>query len=490
MRKVQFDGQKRMLLATVMTAALLGACSSDVTRFSDDPFASPFKSRAAFDPVNTNSINRPKTAGVPQRALEPVSAGTATTQTLPPPSAPMVNSGGPITTGSVGSANYPALGAVAARQPTVLGSSSGWSAVGGTPVTMQQGDTLNSLSSRYGVPVSALMAVNGLSNVNQAQPGQQIMIPAYNAVQGNKASAGPVAGSVIQRQASAAASQPMPAMTTQAIPARPAAAAPPISQPAKVAAAARQVTPSTVSEAEKRAAAKLKELKAPKAPAKAADDEDEDDTPAVSKKKAEAAKKAAEVKAAEAKAKADAEKLKAAKIAAAKKAKLEDETVTTASIPEAKPAAKAQPLPPKPEVEKEAAAPAPSATESSDASFRWPAKGRVISGFGARGTGGANDGINIALPEGTPVRAAEGGTVVHADDALKGYGKLVLIRHPNGYVSVYAHNGEINVKRGESVKRGQVIAKSGQSGNVTAPQLHFELRKGATPVDPTKHLGE
>lgn len=141
-----------------------------------------------------------------------------------------------------------------------------------------------------------------------------------------------------------------------------------------------------------------------------------------------------------------------------------------------------------PEKEATAAAPATEANESP--TFRWPAKGRVISGFGARGTGGANDGINIAVPEGTPICAAEGGTVVHADDALKGYGKLVLIRHPNGYVSVYAHNSELKVKRGESVRRGQVIASSGQTGNVTAPQLHFEIRKGATPVDPNKYLSE
>ena len=71
---------------------------------------------------------------------------------------------------------------------------------------------------------------------------------------------------------------------------------------------------------------------------------------------------------------------------------------------------------------------------------------------------------------------------------MKGYGKLVLIRHDNGYVSAYAHNGEIAVKRGEKVKRGQAIAKSGQTGNVTSPQLHFEIRKGAQPVDPMPHL--
>ena len=116
--------------------------------------------------------------------------------------------------------------------------------------------------------------------------------------------------------------------------------------------------------------------------------------------------------------------------------------------------------------------------------FRWPARGRIIQGF----TSGGNDGINIAVPEGTQVKAAEGGVVAYAGSELKGYGNLVLIRHPNGFVSAYAHNGELDVKRGDQVKRGQTIAKSGQSGNVGSPQLHFELRKGSTPVDPTRYL--
>jgi len=119
--------------------------------------------------------------------------------------------------------------------------------------------------------------------------------------------------------------------------------------------------------------------------------------------------------------------------------------------------------------------------------FRWPARGRVIAGFGANG---GNEGINIALPEGTPVKAAEAGTVTYAGSEVKGYGNLVLIRHDNGYVSAYAHNASLNVKRGEQVKRGQVIATAGQTGNVTSPQLHFEIRKGATPVDPIKHLAD
>jgi murein DD-endopeptidase MepM/ murein hydrolase activator NlpD len=116
--------------------------------------------------------------------------------------------------------------------------------------------------------------------------------------------------------------------------------------------------------------------------------------------------------------------------------------------------------------------------------FRWPASGKVIVDFSAsKGTG-----INIELPEGAAVRAVENGTVIYVGSGVEGYGNLVLIRHDNGFVSAYAHNGEISVKRGDKVKRGQVIAKSGQSGNVTSPQLHFELRKGSTPVDPIPHL--
>jgi len=122
------------------------------------------------------------------------------------------------------------------------------------------------------------------------------------------------------------------------------------------------------------------------------------------------------------------------------------------------------------------------------AGFRWPARGRIITGFGPKPTGQQNDGINLALPEGTPVKAAEDGVVAYAGNELKGYGNLVLIRHANGFVTAYAHASEVMVKRGDTIKRGQVIAKSGQTGSVTSPQLHFEIRKGASPVDPMQHL--
>ena len=121
-------------------------------------------------------------------------------------------------------------------------------------------------------------------------------------------------------------------------------------------------------------------------------------------------------------------------------------------------------------------------------SFRWPARGKVIAGFGAKTNGKANDGINVSVPEGTPIKAAEDGTVAYSGNELKGYGNLILVRHPNGYVTAYAHASELLVKRGDTVKRGQVIAKSGQSGEVASPQLHFEIRDNSKPVDPLQFL--
>lgn len=121
--------------------------------------------------------------------------------------------------------------------------------------------------------------------------------------------------------------------------------------------------------------------------------------------------------------------------------------------------------------------------------FRWPARGRIIAAFG-EANGKRNTGIDIALPPGSPVKAAERGVVAYAGSELKGQGNMVMIRHTDGWVSIYAHNSELKVKRGDEVKRGQVIALSGQTGDVPSPQLHFELRKGQTPVDPVAYLAD
>ncbi len=116
--------------------------------------------------------------------------------------------------------------------------------------------------------------------------------------------------------------------------------------------------------------------------------------------------------------------------------------------------------------------------------FRWPLRGAVIEPFKP----GKNDGVDIAAPVGEPVHAAADGVVISAGDEMKTYGKLVVIRHDNGYVTVYADMNEILVKEGDKVRRGAIIAKSGQTGAARSPRLHFELRKDGKPVDPVKSL--
>jgi len=147
-----------------------------------------------------------------------------------------------------------------------------------------------------------------------------------------------------------------------------------------------------------------------------------------------------------------------------------------APAPEAKPAAAAAP------------APVQGPPPKSGKGWIWPAKGDVISEFGSAGKGVHNDGINIALPKGSPVVAAEDGVVAYSGNELRGFGNLLLVKHADGWMSAYAHNDSLLVKRGELVKRGQKIALSGDSGGVAQPQLHFELRQGTRAVDPATVL--
>jgi murein DD-endopeptidase MepM/ murein hydrolase activator NlpD len=433
-------------MAAASLASAAAACSSDTSRFGDSPFTNPFSA------APTSQVDRTATGSLPTRS-SPI--GSVTSQPLPPtvsrgPVVNPLNSAQRITS-PVGAAQpLPRVASATLQQASPIGgSAAGWSAAGGTPVTVGAGDTANTLSARYGVPVAAITAANG----GQVRPGQAAIIPVFT---GGAAKAG--------------VGSPAPTAAAPAAPAVPVASAP---KAGPIIAAAKPLSP----------------VKA----AKPADDDDEDETPA---KKIIAA--------------APAKPLGNAKAPAAVKAPAkpadddddEDETPKKQAEKPAQPASKAQarviPLAPQvpakvaeaPKVDQtttQSIAPAQTAAKAEDKpEFRWPAKGRVISGFGSKG--GNGDGIAIAVPEGTPVKAAEGGTVAYAGEELKGYGKLVLVRHDNGFVSAYAHNGELNVKRGEKVSRGQQIAKSGSTGNVTSPQLHFELRKGSTPVDPTKYL--
>jgi murein DD-endopeptidase MepM/ murein hydrolase activator NlpD len=120
--------------------------------------------------------------------------------------------------------------------------------------------------------------------------------------------------------------------------------------------------------------------------------------------------------------------------------------------------------------------------------FAWPVSGRVISDFGATANGGKNDGINIAAAWGTPIRASAAGTVTYAGNELKDYGNLVLVKHSGGYTTAYAHAERLVVARGDFVARGQVIAYAGQTGDVSTPQVHFEIRSATVPVNPRSYL--
>ncbi|HEV7327850.1 MAG TPA: peptidoglycan DD-metalloendopeptidase family protein [Bosea sp. (in: a-proteobacteria)] len=420
-------------------AAGLGACSSEAMRFTEAPFSNPFQTAQApaaqRDPATTGSIGR----NPPRQSYETASVSGnpgVRSQPLPPPTASVAARPAPMT----------------APAPSAPGSAAGWSAQGGTPIVVAQGETLEVISGRYGVPRSALMQANGLSG--EAAPGSRIVVPVYNG-----------GGS------QTAARQPAPNDNRFE---QPRLAPPPVSRPVASAPAKPAVAPKVAALDPRVQAANAKE----KAEADA-------------KRMGEArARFAAEAKAKAAAKAANETKTAALPAPAAQPAKPKAAAPVVASAPADKITTQPKAVAPAPEpkaAEPQTTASLPKAEEpaSSGAEFRWPARGRVIAGYAGKG---GNEGINIAVPEGTPIKAAEGGVVAYAGSELKGYGNLVLIRHPNGYVSAYAHNGELNVKRGEQVKRGQVVAKSGQSGNVNSPQLHFELRKGSTPVDPMPYL--
>ena len=407
---------KTRIAARIAIASLLGAwlagCSSDSTRLSESPFANPFASASNDDyaptPRDNLASNAPAQPGANYAAAahpSPVAVSN-----LAPPA--------PMTTG--------AIARPTTTQP-ITGFGNGWRAAGGSAVVVADGDNLDSVSRRYGVPPSALLKVNGFSSPSQVHGGVRLIVPVYDAS---------------AKSASAEAEE----------------------SPAPKSSAKARLLQAKADKADKAGEAKLdaKHLKAKEK--REREDAADAKTPGA-KKSSVAAKPVAE-------AIVKPTSIATAEVVVPQSKKKVVDAAPTGSV-NAQEAAGAAPLT---GAQADAAGVAPE--------FRWPARGRIIQGFKA----GGNDGINIAVPEGTSVKAAESGVVAYAGSELKGYGNLILIRHPNGFVSAYANNGELDVKRGESVKRGQIIAKSGQSGNVSSPQLHFELRKGSTPVDPTSFL--
>jgi murein DD-endopeptidase MepM/ murein hydrolase activator NlpD len=333
---------------------------------------------------------------------------------------------------------------------TVPSASGGhWDWEGGTPVVVAQGETITSLSHRYKVPTQAIMQANKIANPAAIQPGQHLVIPRYI----NHGGPAKLAHAALPRNPSAP----------------PAAAAP--SGPSEHAVASGETLTSiahrhriTVRELvlanNMTAEMPLKIGMKLTIPAKPGAVQVAKNAPGASAPAAAAPGKPQQV----------------AQMRSAP---------TLQSIKTTEPPATARIATPATDAQADDSGPPGTAGMPS---FRWPLRGRVVTNFGAKTSGGSNDGIDLAVPEGTAVRAADDGVVAYAGSELKGYGNLVLVRHANGFVTAYANASELTVKRNDQVHRGQVIAKSGQTGTAAAPQLHFEIRKNSAPVDPMQYL--
>lgn len=430
-------------------------CSADMqSRLSQSNFSNPFSE-------STGSVQQapPPQRELPQYARPQTQPGYQS-QPLPPavaaPQSYPVAAGGGVSGGGRGLGSYtpPAQPRLEATGTVPPRSAAAAQPVGGTKIIVGTSDTLDVLAKRYHVTPQAIMAANGYKGPRSLSPGQQLVIPHPGAT---AAAPGPVMAPV------AAA----PAMTPKPVAA---VAAPPsthfVNRGDTLASIARKnhVSAADLARANGLApSAKLKLGTKLTVPGPR--------TAAVAAPLAPAPVAAAPVAAAlQPVAAAPAPATKMAAVAApGQSARLAQATTNIE--------------------EKAAETPAKAAeTTSSLPTFRWPVRGKVITSYGAKTNGKSNDGINVAVPEGTPVKAAEDGVVAYSGNELKGYGNLVLVRHSNGYVTAYAHASELLVKRGDPIKRGQVIAKSGQSGEVASPQLHFEIRKGSSPVDPLQFL--
>jgi len=158
-----------------------------------------------------------------------------------------------------------------------------------------------------------------------------------------------------------------------------------------------------------------------------------------------------------------------------------------AAVPRVKAVSKSTPPPRRPAASKSVSPPRHPSAGSIPGKMLWPIRGTVTSAFGRRGSR-MHDGIDVGAESGTPIHAAASGEVVYADQRLTGYGRMVIIRHANNVFTAYAHNQRNLVSKGDRVRQGDVIGRVGSSGRASGPHLHFEVRRGSTPVDPLAYL--
>ncbi|WP_184258174.1 peptidoglycan DD-metalloendopeptidase family protein [Rhodopseudomonas rhenobacensis] len=452
--------------ALALMSVGFSGCSADMqTRLSQDPFAREATGAVPQQaPRELPQYSRPQyQQQQPQYQSQPLPPPIAAPQSYPSAAAPQAypsaqprgypsaNAG--VSGGGRGVASYaPPSAAAEITGSTAPRSVAAKPAARGTTIIVGTSDSLETLARRYNVSTAEILQANGYRGPRALSPGQSLIIPTRAAA----ALAPPAAA---------------PAMTA------------PATRPAMVAAAApasvHVVNPGdSLMSIARRNRVPVAELAranglAPNAPLKIGTK-----LTVPSGRSAEAATTPAPAAAPVAVAAAPAPAPAAAPIKMAAALPAEPAQKVRLASATTTPAETAAPEAPVKAAEATGALP----------TFRWPVRGRVITSYGAKTNGKQNDGINVAVPEGTPIKAAEDGVVAYSGSELKGYGNLVLVRHSNGYVTAYAHASELMVKRGETIKRGQTIAKSGQSGEVASPQLHFEIRKGSSPVDPLQFL--
>jgi murein DD-endopeptidase MepM/ murein hydrolase activator NlpD len=431
-RVVELLYSRRMPHIAVLALVSIGfaGCSADMsTRLSQDSFSNPFASQ----PEATASV---PSAPVERREL-PQYARPQGQSLAPPIAAPQSYPTARASGGGRGVTSYAPPGqpieTTGSAAPRSVAANRG-SGQGGTTIIVGTSETLDTLSRRYNVPPAAILQANGYKGPRALSPGQQLIIPRQTA-----AAAAPAGKAVATTSAAPSVHVVNRGDTLLSIAHRnhvsvvELAKANRFDPSAKLKLSMKLTVPG----------AKTAEVAPPAQPATGAPPATASAPPAT--------------------------KIAAATGDSQQKARLAQATTTPAELSAETPV---------------------KASEATGAlpTFRWPVRGKVITSYGAKTNGKANDGINLAVPEGTPVKAAEDGVVAYSGNELKGYGNLVLVRHTNGYVTAYAHASELLVKRGDTIKRGQIIAKSGQSGEVGSPQLHFEIRKGSSPVDPLQFL--
>ncbi|MCM2472197.1 peptidoglycan DD-metalloendopeptidase family protein [Rhizobium sp. CG5] len=350
----------------------------------------------------------------------------------------------------------------------------GWSTANAPRVALRPGETIGTLSARYGVPEKEILKANGLTKASAAGPGQTIIIPT------NGARATPVRASA-DGALLPAGQTPVPNQAPeQKVAVLPASGTlRDKSQPGDNAAGNKVVSGDGKAPPPAGGSYVVKPGDSLSKIAKATG------TPMDALKSANGIKDG------------NIRIGQSLKLPGAGSAAVNPDTVKTASVPAktaepSSPAPFASPAPVKTQTVNEVTAsadPKDIAPESTGISkYRWPVTGAVVAGFGANVDGKRNDGIDISVPTGTPVKAAENGVVIYAGNGLKELGNTVLVRHDDGTVTVYGHTEAVGVTRGQKVQRGQQLATSGMSGNVKRPMLHFEVRKDATPVNPMTFL--